>query len=91
MCILGVTWCGSRVHTQQISSLLLKYSKSTAHHFLDPGEQVEADEGYVGHPDKIQCPQNVGNLAEKWVMQGRVRAHHETLNEWLKNWDPLTD
>jgi hypothetical protein len=36
------------------------------HHFLDPGEQVEANEGYVGHPDKSKCPQNVGSPAEKW-------------------------
>jgi hypothetical protein len=60
------------------------------HHFLDPGERVEADEGYVGHPDKIKCPQNVGNTAEKSAMQGRVRAHHETLNGWLKNWGILS-
>ncbi len=54
--------------------------------FLDPGERVEADEGYVGHPEKIKCPQNVGNLAEKWAMQGRVRAGQEMLNGRLKNW-----
>ncbi len=24
--ILGVTWCGSRVHTQQVSSLISKFS-----------------------------------------------------------------
>ncbi len=54
-------------------------------HFLDPWEQVEANEGYVGHPNKIKCPQNVGNLTEKWAMQGRLRACHETLNGWLKN------
>ncbi len=24
--------------------------------FLEPGERVEADEGYRGHPDKIKCP-----------------------------------
>ncbi len=54
-------------------------------HFLDPGERVEADKGYVRHPDKIKCPRNVGNTAEKWVMQGRVRARHKTLNGRLKN------
>jgi hypothetical protein len=62
--ILGVTWCGSRVHTQRVSSLILKYSTSAAS-FLDQGEQVEADEWYVEHPYKVKCPQNVGNLAEK--------------------------
>jgi hypothetical protein len=57
---------------------------------LDPGERVKADEGYVGYPDKIKCPQNVGrNTAEKWVMQGRVRACHEMLNGWLRNWGIL--
>ncbi len=55
-------------------------------HFLDPREQVEANEGYVGHPDKIKCPQNVGKTAEKWEMQGRVRVRHETLNRRLKKW-----
>ncbi len=54
------------------------------HHFLDPGEQVEADKGYVRHPNKIKCPQNVGNPAEKWAMQGRERAHHKILNRRLK-------
>jgi hypothetical protein len=82
--ILGVTWCGSRVHTQRVSSLILNIQQSTAS-FLDLGKQVEADEVYVRHPDKIKCPQNVGNPAEKWVMQGRVRVHHKTLNGWLKN------
>ncbi len=53
-------------------------------HFLDPGEQIEADEGHVRHPDKIKCPQNVDNTAEKWVMQGMVRARHEMLNGRLK-------
>jgi hypothetical protein len=52
---------------------------------LDPWEQAEADEGYVGHTKKIKCPQNVDNPAEKWVMQGRVRARHEILNGWLRN------
>ncbi len=52
--------------------------------FLEPGEQVKANEGYVGHPEKIKCPQNVENPVEKWAMQGRVRAHHETINGWLK-------
>ncbi len=63
----------------------IKIFNKVLHHFLDPGEQAEANEGYVGHPDKIKCPQNVRNPAEKWAMQGRVRAHHETLNGWLKN------
>ncbi len=46
----------------------IKILNKVLHHFLDPGEQVEANKGYVGHPDKIKCPQNVGNPAEKWAM-----------------------
>ncbi len=84
--ILGVTWCGSRVPYLAGKFTDIKIFNKVLHHFLDPGEQVEADEGYVGHPDKIQCPQNVGNPAEKWAMQGRVRACHKMLNRRLKNW-----
>ncbi len=68
----------------------LKIFYKVLRHFLDPGEQVEAAEGYVGYPDKIKCPQNVGNLAEKWAMQGRVRAGQEMLNGQLKNWGILS-
>jgi hypothetical protein len=62
----------------------IKIFNKVLRHFLDPGEQVKADEGNVGHPNKIKCPQNVGNLAEKWAMQGRMRAHHKMLNGRLK-------
>ena len=58
--------------------------------FLEPGERVEADEGYRGHPDKIKCPGNDANPVENRAMQGRVRAHHETLNGRLKNWGILS-
>jgi hypothetical protein len=68
----------------------IKIFNKVLHHFLDRGEQVEADEGYIGHPDKIKCPQNVVNPAEKWVMQGRVRAHQEMLNRRLKKWGILS-
>ena len=68
----------------------IKIFNKVLHHFLDPGEQVEANKGYVGHPDKIKCPQNVGNPAEKWAMQGRLRARHEMLNRQLKNWGILS-
>jgi hypothetical protein len=68
----------------------IKIFNKVLRHFLDPGERVEANEGYVGHPNKIKCPQNVGNPAEKWAMQGRVRACRETLNGRLKNWGILS-
>jgi len=57
---------------------------------LEPGERVEADEVYRGHPDKIKCPGNDANPAENRAMQGRVRGHHETLNGRLKNWGILS-
>ncbi|KAL3762380.1 hypothetical protein ACHAW5_000642 [Stephanodiscus triporus] len=53
------------------------------------GERVEADEGYVGHPDKIVCPTNPGYSDERRAMSGRARARHETLNGRLKNWGIL--
>ena len=59
-------------------------------HFLEPGERVEADDGYRGHADKIKCPQNDANPPENLEMQGRVRARHETLNGRLKNWGILS-
>ena len=61
-------------------------------HFLEPGELVEADEGYRGHPDKIKCPVDDSNPAENQVMQmqGRVRAHRKMLNGWLKTWGTLS-
>jgi len=34
-------------------------------HFLGPYKRVEAGDGYVGHGDKVKCPANVANLAER--------------------------
>ena len=56
---------------------------------LEPGERVEADNGYVGRPDKIKCPNNDCNPAENRVMQGIARSRHETLNRRLKAWGIL--
>ena len=56
---------------------------------LEPGERVEADNGYVGRPDKIKCPNNDCNPAENRVMQGIERSRHETLNRRLKAWGIL--
>jgi hypothetical protein len=58
--------------------------------FLEPGEQVKADKGYHGYPDKIKCPANDANLAENQAMQGKARACHETFNGRLKNWGILS-
>jgi hypothetical protein len=92
---LGVSILGGDLVWIQSPYLAGKYNdiaifNKVLRHFLDPGEQVEADKGYTGHPDKIKCPQNVGNTVEKWAMQGRVRARCETLNRWLKNWGILS-
>jgi hypothetical protein len=59
-------------------------------HCLEPGNKhVEADKGYVGHSDKIKCPNNNCNPVENLGMQGTARSRHETLNRRLKNWDIL--
>jgi hypothetical protein len=42
------------------------------------------------HADKITCPGNDTDLAEKRVMQEGVRSQHEMLNGWLKNWGILS-
>ncbi|MFM8622189.1 MAG: hypothetical protein ACKOB3_02260 [Holophagaceae bacterium] len=58
-------------------------------HLLEPGERVEANNGYVGHPDKIKCPNNDCNRTENFAMQARVRSRHETFNGRLKFWGIL--
>ncbi len=52
---------------------------------IKPGERVEADNGYVGRLDKIQCPNNDCNPVENRVMQEIARPRHETLNVWLNS------
>jgi hypothetical protein len=49
-----------------------------------------ADNGYVGHVDKIKCPKNPANPPGNLKMQGSVRSRHETLNGRLKNWGILS-
>ena len=83
------TCYGSRVPALPVSIPLYFLNKVLCH-FLEPGELVEADEGYRGHPDKIKCPGNDSNPAENQVMQGRVRARHKMLNGWLKTWGTLS-
>ncbi len=56
---------------------------------LLPGKHVEADNSYVGHPDKIKCPNNDCNLARNLGMQSAARLRHETFNGRLKNWGIL--
>jgi len=56
---------------------------------LLPGKRVEADKGYVGHPDKIKCPNIDCNLVRNLGMQSAARSRHETFNGRLKNWGIL--
>ncbi len=69
---------------------VIKFFNKVLRYFLEPGERVEADEVYRGHPDKIKYPGNDANPAENRGMQGRVRARHEMLNGRLKNWGILS-
>jgi hypothetical protein len=58
-------------------------------HFLEPGERVEADNGYVCAADKIKSPDNPCNPVENEGMQSRARYHHETINGRFKTWGIL--
>lgn len=49
---------------------------------LEPGERVEADDGYRGHaPEHVRCPSCISNPIEDEAMQKRVRSRHETCNK----------
>ncbi len=64
------------------------FLNTLAGHLL-PGERIEADNGYVGHLDKIKCPNNDCNPERNLGMQSAVRSRHETFNGRLKNWGIL--
>ena len=59
----------------------IKIFTSCLMYFLMPGERMEADYRYRGHPDKIKCPMtmNMSNPQENLKMQIRVRLCHEML------------
>jgi hypothetical protein len=67
----------------------IEFFNSVLANCLEPGERVEANNGYVGRPDKIKCPNNDCNPVENRVMQGIARSCHETLNRRLKTWGIL--
>jgi hypothetical protein len=50
---------------------------------------VEADNGYVGHANKVKCPNKDCKQTENLPMQTPVRSWHETFNGRLKNWGIL--
>jgi hypothetical protein len=66
------------------------FNKVLCHYYLELGEQVEADNGYVGHPDKIKCPNNCCNPAENKEMQGKVKVSSpDNQRVAQKLWDSL--
>jgi hypothetical protein len=66
-----------------------KFFNSVLSHCLELGECIEANNGYVGHANKIKCPNNDCNPVENLGMQGTVRTCHKTLCWHLKNWGIL--
>jgi hypothetical protein len=57
---------------------------------LDPSEQVEANDGYVGEaPRHVKCPKSFTNPEETEAMQQRVRNRQETVNKRFKQWGVL--
>jgi hypothetical protein len=67
----------------------LKIFNNVLVHCLEPGECVEADNGYVGRPNKVKCPHNDCNPAENLGMQGAARSRQKTFNGCLNNWGIL--
>lgn len=60
---------------------------------LDPGEHVEADDGYNRRhaPHYVRPPSCMGNPLAREDMQQRVRSCHETCNKHFKQWKILRD
>jgi hypothetical protein len=57
---------------------------------LNPGERVEADDGYIGDaPQYVKCPKAFTNPVETERMQQLVRNRQETVNKRFKNWGIL--
>jgi hypothetical protein len=57
---------------------------------LEPGERVEADDGYRGDcPQYVKCPRGITAREDQEYMKQRVRKRHEHINEKLKNFQVL--
>jgi hypothetical protein len=67
----------------------INFLNSVLLHCLESGKHVEVNNSYVGHANKIKCPQNNCNLAENLGMQGAARSCHEMLNKHLMSWSIL--
>jgi hypothetical protein len=68
----------------------ITFSTKVFAHFLNLYKWVEADKGYRGHADKVKCPANDANPAEKRAIQARMRARREILNGQLRTWGILS-
>lgn len=59
--------------------------------YLEEGERVEADDGYVGEaPCRVKCPKSISNDRSKLPMQGRARSRQETVNKRFKQFGCLS-
>lgn len=61
-------------------------------HYLDDGERVEADDGYVGDaPIHCVVPNMMGPVKsqEYLAMESKVASRHETCNKRFKHWNCL--
>jgi hypothetical protein len=57
---------------------------------LEPGERVEADDGYKGDcPQYVKCPGGITAREDQEQMKKRVRMRHEHVNEKFKNFGVL--
>ena len=57
---------------------------------LEPGERVEADDGYIGEaPLHVKCPKSIGKKEITAAMSSMVRSRHETINKRFKQWNIL--
>jgi hypothetical protein len=83
----NLVWVGGPYPADKWNDLKIFFNELA--HCLEPGEHVEADNGYVGPTDKIKCPNNDCNPEENLEMQARVRSRHETFNARLKFWGIL--
>ena len=59
-------------------------------HQLEPGERIEADNGYEGEaPTYVVCPSSCTTEAKQLAAMRRVEGRHEAMNRHVKNWKCL--
>jgi hypothetical protein len=66
-----------------------KIYNSVLSHCLELDKHIKANNGYVGHADKIKCPNNNCNLVENLGMHSAARSCREMLDRHFKNWGIL--